>query len=69
MIETSKSLGGRIKGKVWDDYYIEEGASWITGTKNNRGRTNPLWTLAQACNLQTRGLQDTVKAFDTARGH
>ena len=57
LIETSKALGGRIKGREFAGRYIEEGANWITGTKHPRsGKENPIWSLAKACGLATRGL-------------
>ena len=67
LIETSKALGGRIKGTHFAGRYVEEGANWITGTTNKRGRENPIWSLAKACGLETRGLQDTSICYDSDR--
>lgn len=47
MVETSKYLGGRIRGTQFCGKYIEEGANWITGTRSKRtGKENPIYTLA-----------------------
>ena len=60
IIETSKQLGGRIKGTQFGGTYVEEGANWITGTRHPRTkRENPIYTLAKACGLEMRKVQDT----------
>lgn len=65
IIETSKQLGGRIKGTQFGGTYVEEGANWITGTKHKRtGRENPIFTLANACGLEMREVQDTSVCRD-----
>ena len=64
IIETSKYLGGRIKGTQFGGTYVEEGANWITGTRHPKTkRENPIYTLAKACKLKTRAVQDTTLAL------
>lgn len=60
LIEPHHTLGGRIRGERFGNTYAEFGAHWITGTVHPKtGVENPIWSLAKACNLETRGLQDT----------
>lgn len=36
LIEISKYMGGRIKSTVFEGETVEEGANWITGSRNKR---------------------------------
>ncbi|KAF8325846.1 amine oxidase [Cantharellus anzutake] len=52
IVDAQDSLGGRLRNVQVGGYTVEVGPNWIEGVHSDRGRTNPIYELAQKHGLR-----------------
>ncbi|KZT43340.1 amine oxidase [Sistotremastrum suecicum HHB10207 ss-3] len=59
IVEGREEIGGRLQDIQFgtNSVTLELGANWIHGTQEGEGPANPIWLLAQNCQLDTRNVE------------